>query len=179
MKAKRGEIGKIVTGIVFTIIVLPWIFIIGLILILKGIDLMWEIREYQYYSDEENFIEVTSEIDHIVWNYSEQRLSLSFSDIPEIFSDRTFKIEEENFQRVVDNGGEEYLKLGTTVTFVSAPKYFGDGYMMPIVAIKVDEKELLEYEEGYKGLIESYHIFKSYASVYQKAKRNYSNNCIE
>lgn len=30
---------------------------------------------------------------------------------------------------------------------------------MPIVAIKVGEVELLKYEDGYEGLMESYHIF--------------------
>lgn len=156
MKSKRYEKFNMFTATVFW-----WIIIIGIIFVIfYGIEFGWKIREYRYYSDEENFMEITSEIDHISWDDSEQRLYLGFSEIPEIFSDETFDIEGENFQNVIDNGGEEYLKFGTRVTFVSAPRYFGDGYIMPIVAIKVDEKELLTYEAGYKNLIESYHIFR-------------------
>lgn len=55
---------------------------------------------------------------------------------------------------------EAYLKLGEKVTFITAPRYFGDGYTMPIVAIKTEEKELLKFEDGYKNLIESYHLYK-------------------
>ena len=62
----------------------------------------------------------------------------------------------ESFQNVIDNGGEEYLKLGTRVTFVSAPRYFGDGYDVPIVALSIDGKELLSFEEGHKNLMDSY-----------------------
>lgn len=56
-------------------------------------------------------------------------------------------------------GNSICLQQGTEVTFVTAPRCFGDGYIMPIVAIKTNEKEILGYEEGYKGLIKSYHIF--------------------
>lgn len=94
----------------FTVAVLAWIVIIALVLIIfNGIELMWRIKEYRYYSNEENFMEVTAEIDYIAWNHSEQIVYLGVSEIPEIFSDETFDIDEENFQRILDNGGEEQL----------------------------------------------------------------------
>lgn len=138
---------------------LPFVLIINFIVLFKGIDLIWEVQEYKYYSNEENFVEVTSEINHIVWNHSEQCVTIGLSNVPETFSDNCFDIEEENYKIVFENGGEEYLQLGTSVTIVTAPRYFGDGYIMPIVAIKVGEYELLNYEDGYKGLMESYSIF--------------------
>lgn len=131
--------------------------IIGTIFILfHGIELGWKIREYRYYSDEENFIEVTSEIDHIVWDHSEEELYLGFSDIPEIFSDETFDITGDSFGILIDKDAEQYLKMGVEVTFVTAPRYFGDGYVMPIVALKVGDYELLDYEDGYAALMKSY-----------------------
>ena len=46
------------------------------------------------------------------------------------------------------------IQLGTTVSFMTAPRYFGDGYIMPIVEISVDGEELLSFEEGYENLLE-------------------------
>lgn len=37
---------------------------------------------------------------------------------------------------------------------MTAPRYFGDGYVMPIVAISVDGEQLLDYEEGYANFME-------------------------
>ena len=45
------------------------------------------------------------------------------------------------------------VQLGTTVSFMTAPRYFGDGYIMPIVEISVDGEELLSFEEGYENLL--------------------------
>lgn len=150
---------KVFTTIVVILVVLPWFFIIGSLLLIKGIDLIWTAQEYKYYSNEENFVEVTSKINHIVWNHSEQRVTIGLSDVPETFSDNCFDIEEDNYIILLENGGEEYLEYGTDVTIITAPRYFGDGYIMPIVAITVGEYELLNYDDGYKGLMESYSIF--------------------
>ena len=34
--------------------------------------------------------------------------------------------------------GDDMIKVGDQIEFVTAPKYFGDGYVMPIVAMKRD-----------------------------------------
>lgn len=51
------------------------------------------------------------------------------------------------------NNIDEQIKIGDTIQFVTAPKYFGDGYVMPIVAISVDGEVLLEFEEGYANFL--------------------------
>ena len=155
----KSKIHKIFTTIMFIFVVFPCVFIICSLVLIKGIDLIWTVQEYKYYSNEENFMEITSEINHIVWSHSEQRVTIGLSDVPETFSDNCFDIDGDSFSIVVENNGEEYLKLGTSVTIITAPRYFGDGYIMPIVAIKTGEQELLNYEDGYKGLMESYRIF--------------------
>ena len=55
---------------------------------------------------------------------------------------------------VLQRGILQKVQLGTTVSFMTAPHYFGDGYIMPIVEISVDGEELLSFEEGYENLLE-------------------------
>ncbi len=49
------------------------------------------------------------------------------------------------------HGIDEKLKIGNSIEFVTAPKYFGDGYVMPIVAISVDGEALLSFDEGFEN----------------------------
>ena len=57
---------------------------------------------------------------------------------------------------VLRNGILDKLETGDEITFVAAPEYFGDGYVVPIVAITVDGEELLSFDEGYENLMETY-----------------------
>lgn len=156
MKNKQRKKHNLVTITVFS-----WICIIGLIFVIfNGVEMIWKFREYSYYKDRSNFIEVTSDINHVVWTHSEKRLNLAFSNLPDGFSDENFCIKGDNYVIVADNDGEECLELGDTITFVTAPRYFGDGYTMPIIAIRIKDKTLLEFEDGYKNLIESYYFWK-------------------
>ena len=58
------------------------------------------------------------------------------------------------FMKVTENGIETKLNIGDKVTFVAAPKVFGDGYVLPIVSMTIDEEELLGFDEGYLNLLE-------------------------
>ena len=42
------------------------------------------------------------------------------------------------------------------MNFVSAPEYFGDGYVMPIVSLSIGDTCYLEFDEGLNNLLESY-----------------------
>ena len=42
---------------------------------------------------------------------------------------------------------------------MSAPQYFGNGYVMPIVEISVDGVEYLSFEEGHPYLFNEYNFF--------------------
>ena len=53
---------------------------------------------------------------------------------------------------VQNNGIEQKINVGDRVEFVSAPRYFGDGYVMPIVQISVDGEELLSFDTGFVNL---------------------------
>ena len=68
------------------------------------------------------------------------------------FDDDCFKITGENYYLV--DGFKELIEIGKTATFVTAPKYFGDGYVMPIVSLTIDDCCLLEYESGLSNFLD-------------------------
>ena len=100
----------------------------------------------KYYSNEENYIETTGTIDYVFFDDENQILYLGFSELSEKFDDNCFKIVGDNYPIV--NSFKESIKSGKTATFVTAPKYFGDGYVMPIVSLTMNDCCLLEYEVG-------------------------------
>ncbi len=108
----------------------------------------------RYYSQKENYINASGKVTHIKYNEESTALYLGFSELTPEFDDNSFKIEGNNLPIVKENGIDEKIKLGDKVEFVTAPKYFGDGYVMPIVAISVNGEVLLEFEEGYANYLE-------------------------
>lgn len=110
------------------------------------------IREREYYSHKENYVEAKGTVEHIAYDVESEALYLAFSDLTPRFSDVNFKIVGDNLTIVKENGIDDKLELGDEVYFISAPRYFGDGYTMPIVGITVDGEELLEFEDGFENL---------------------------
>ena len=115
-------------------------------------------REKAYYSQKDNFISVTAEITNINVSAENGMWYLGFKDLPDVFSDNCFKIIKENCNIIVDNGGNDALKQGDNITFVTAPRYFGDGYVMPIVAVYKNGEALLEFDEGYENFMKKYEL---------------------
>lgn len=106
-----------------------------------------------YYSQRENYINASGTIIRIAYNEDATALYIDFSELTPDFDDTCFKIVGDNLQTVRDNGIDEKLKPGDRVDFVTAPRYFGDGYVMPIVAVSIDGDCLLEFEDGFEGLL--------------------------
>ena len=50
----------------------------------------------------------------------------------------------------------EKIEPNSVVEFTSAPAFFGNGYLMPIVQLSVNGEILLSFEEGYANLLELY-----------------------
>lgn len=111
-------------------------------------------REYDYYSDKENFISVTAEIYNI--SFYDENTYLGFLNLPSEFSDDHFKICAENWEIIKQNGGEDVIEIGAEITFITAPRYFGDGYVMPIVAVSIGEEILLDFDVGYENFMKKY-----------------------
>ncbi len=107
----------------------------------------------EYYSQKENYIRVTGTVSHIKYNDENTVLFIGFEELSPALDDVSFKIVGDNLRIVQDNKIDEKLELGEQITFVTAPKYFGDGYVMPIVAMSINGETLLEFEEGYENLL--------------------------
>ena len=123
--------------------------VLSLLLSACGLDK----KQQEYYSDKDNYIESTGEISFINCVDEEESIYLGFTELSENFEDTCFKIVADNYFIVKENGLLEKIEEGTVVKFMTAPKYFGDGYVMPIVAISVDGEEFLTFDEGYENLL--------------------------
>ena len=107
-----------------------------------------------YYSQKENYVSVTGTVSTIKFNESYTALYVTLSELSTRLDDTCFKIVGKNLEIVQTNRIEDKLTIGEQITFITAPKYFGDGYVMPIVAISIKGEELLEFDEGYENLLD-------------------------
>ena len=110
-------------------------------------------KKRDYYSQKENYISATGIVKDISYNEDMSALYFGFSDLTPKFDDIAFKIVGDNLPIVQENGIDEKIKIGDQVDFITAPKYFGDGYVMPIVAISVNEEVLLNFQDGYDNFM--------------------------
>ena len=106
-----------------------------------------------YYSQKSNYVRASGTVIHIAYTDDHTELYLGFSDLIPQFDDVTFGIVGDNLTIVQQKGIDKKIKIGDQVDFITAPKYFGDGYVMPIVEISVNEEKLLDFEEGFANLL--------------------------
>lgn len=110
-------------------------------------------KQQSYYENPSNYISATGIVTHISYSEDKNTLFVGFTNLSYEFADTSFKIVGDNLVIAQHNGIDEKLTVGSEVTFTTAPKYFGDGYSMPIVAITVQGETLLEFEQGYLNLM--------------------------
>lgn len=108
----------------------------------------------KYYSVRSNYVTVNGVVDYMQDAPELDGLYLGFSELFPTMDDSCFKLVGTNREIVLKEDILQKVQLGTKVSFMTAPRYFGDGYVMPIVAISVDGEELLSFEEGYENLLE-------------------------
>lgn len=111
-------------------------------------------EDVEYYSNSNNYITVVGVVSHLKYNEEKDVLYLGFEQLSYEFADNAFKIVGKNLLVVQENGIDSKLQLGDQIEFISAPKYFGDGYVMPIVGITINGEELLSFEQGYNNWLE-------------------------
>ena len=112
------------------------------------------VQEVPYYSDKNNYIILNGIVDYIRYSDDGKTLYLRFSDLDPDFSDCPFKIVGKNLKIAQKNGIDEKMEIGDEVEFITAPRYFGDGYIVPIAGISVDGEVLLDFEQGYENYID-------------------------
>lgn len=108
----------------------------------------------QYYAERSNYLTATGTVAYISFNEDNNSLYIDFSGLMPVFDDTCFKIVGQNYVLVQQRGIEELLHVGDQIEFITAPKYFGDGYVMPIVSVTVDGEIILEFEEGLINFLE-------------------------
>lgn len=114
-------------------------------------------REKEYYSDQENFMTIEGTLQFInVTDNNMIYLGIEFLESNTVFSDDCFKLNVKNSKIVQELHFTENVQIGDRITLISAPKYFGDGYVYPIVELFADEKTYLEFEEGYQNFMADY-----------------------
>lgn len=129
------------------------ISIMVIIILLFSLTSCYNQQELEYYSNADNYVTATGEVIHIEYSEDGNSLYLAFSELSPSFDDINFKIVGKNLKIVQANGIDKKLSIGEEVSFITAPEYFGDGYVMPIVAITVDAEVLLEFEQGYENFL--------------------------
>ena len=110
-------------------------------------------KMYAYYEDTNNYISVSGTISHIQWSEELTGLYLGFTDMSVSLPDNCFKVVGDNFLILQTKKNAELIKIGTPVTFITAPKIFGDGYVAPIVSIELNNTMILEFDEGVENLL--------------------------
>ena len=110
-------------------------------------------REKAYYKERDNYITVTGTVIDVHYSEKFEAFYFSFSELAPKLDDICLKIVGDNVRIVEENGMMDMVGVGSKVEFVTAPKYFGDGYVMPIVALTCDGVCFLEFEEGYLNLL--------------------------
>lgn len=129
------------------------VLLAALILSLTSCGVSSKYKMVKYYSDESNFIAVNGVVDWLNYNDARSMLYLSFSNMDTALSDNCFKIVGDNLKITQQNGIDSKLQIGDSVCFITAPRYFGDGYVMPIVEITVNGEKLLAFDEGHENLL--------------------------
>ena len=113
-------------------------------------------REKSYYADMTNFITEEATVDNIIYDEKHNYIVLWLSGIDPSYQSSAFIIRHENVTVVMENEFLNKIRVGDTITYTSAPGYFGDGYFMPIIGISAKASEILDVETGYQNLMNSY-----------------------
>ena len=111
-------------------------------------------KMYDYYSVESNFIKVHGIVEEINLQDGILYLNINFDDstFPND-GDNTFKIIQSNQSILSENDFYDQVNVGDTIDFYSAPRIFGDGYVVPIICIEKDGAIYLPFATGLSNLL--------------------------
>lgn len=121
-------------------------------IIFKFFSFCDSLKLIRYYTQKENYISVTGTVSYI--HGGSTGMCIVFSELSPILDDTRFNIVGKNLEIVQSNKISDKLKIGERITFITAPGYFWDAYVMPIVAISIHGEYLLDFEEGYENLLD-------------------------
>jgi len=126
------------------------LLILLVFLLLASCDLN---KKQAYYADKNNYITVIGTVSYIKEDENQSVLYIGVDDMSVELSDNCFKVVGENLTCIYENIYNKPIQIGDTLVFTTAPRYFGDGYIMPIVSITRGNTVLLEFDEGVENLL--------------------------
>ena len=112
-------------------------------------------RERKYYAEQENYISVTAVVSEVAY-FGNDQIVVYVRDKSVDFTDTGFILNGDNAQIARKNGIEDKIYPGAVITFTCAPRYFGDGYNIPMVALCIDGDSILDFETGFRNLNRQY-----------------------
>ena len=130
-------------------------FVVCVIFILFSISGCFAAQAKPYYEDMNNYITEDATVENIIYVEERGNIVLWLSDIDPLYQAEAFIISGENASRAIENDILNKIKFGDIITFTSAPRYFGNGYFMPIIGLSIGDEVILDIEEGYKNLLDS------------------------
>lgn len=113
-------------------------------------------QEKQHYLDLSNFSSFTAEIRDFSYDANSYTAHMAFELRPDGYYINEFVLEGRNLSIARANGLLEKVSVGDIVTVTSAACVFYNGDSMPVVALTVNGESLLDFDEGYANLIDSY-----------------------
>ena len=130
--------------------------IIIIIIILFLISACYRNKEKLYYLDVSNFIKEEATVDNVLYDEENKSIYFWLSNIDDVYQDSTFIVDGDNVNVLLQYDIINRIMIGDTITFSSAPRYFSDGYCMPIIELIHNNEELLSFDEGHKNLMKRY-----------------------
>ena len=129
------------------------VLILLVLCVLMNLCSCHNISRKEYYENIENYVAISGIIIYINYNDNHTALYIAFSDMDPKVDDNNFKIVGGNVEIIKENRFDELVKIGDKATFVTAPHYYGDGYVMPLVSIEVNGVTYLEFETGFENFL--------------------------
>lgn len=126
---------------------------IKLLLIISILLTCSSCKKIDYYSQTDNYISATGKVQSIKYSEDCSVLYFELSELIPSFDDNCFKIVGENTNIVRKNGVDNLVEIGSYVSFITAPRYFGDGFVFPIVSLSAKEEVLLDFEQGLSNFL--------------------------
>ena len=140
-------------GIRVALTVMACILLIGL---LYHAFPSYERRQKEYYADMGNFITGEATVKNIIYSEEDNKIVLWLYDTDPSYQTPNFVIKGNNTTVALENGILDKVKIGDTITVTSAPRFFYDGYMMPIIGLSIGDTEILNIETGHRNLMDMY-----------------------
>lgn len=118
----------------------------------------WKYREEKYYSNKANFVNVTATVEKITYSEEYGKFYIHVDNISSVsvFSDDCFVIRHTSSQRLTNTNFLLKIQAGVEISFMAAPRYFGDGYCVPIVQLIIGDVTYLDFETGWNDLLSEY-----------------------